>query len=413
MAAPALRNIRCAAFNPINPTQTVFMPDVVITIADGRIFALTPFCDYQGDWEDYRGTICLPGFIDLHVHLSQYLIRGIYHPALLPWLKQTVFPEEEKSHDPEYAYQLSRDFFHALWRSGTTFSVQYTAPYREAADVAFAVASEMGVQARIGMTMMDMNCPEGLQHSTNYALKHSCELSELHQDEMLGYIFTPRFAPTCSQTLMREVGSYASTHKAFIQTHLSENPDEIRWVKEIFGKASYTAVYQEYGILGPRTILGHAIHLNDAELALIKDSGSAIAHCPDSNFYLKSGEYPLQRINTAGIPFGLGSDVGAGTTLNMLYHSKQMNFRQSQHPVLPEEMLWRITGANAQILGLEGKIGSITPGCQADLLFFLPPSGFAIGANSLSQLCFLSEDFCLREVLVRGSRKYHSEYSQT
>lgn len=409
MAAPALRNIRCAAFNPISATETVFIPDAVISTKDGYITALTPFHDYQGDWEDYRGTICLPGFIDLHVHLSQYRIRGIYRPALLPWLNHTVFPEEEKSRDPEYACQLSRDFFAALWRRGTTYSVQYTAPYREAADIAFAVAREMGVQAKIGMTMMDMNSPEGLQQSTDYALKNSFELCELHSDDMLGYIFTPRFAPTCSQILMREVGSYASTHEAFIQTHLSENPDEIRWVKDIFGKASYTAVYQEYGILGPRTILGHAIHLNDAELALIKDSGSAIAHCPDSNFYLKSGEYPLQRISAAGIPFGLGSDVGAGTTLNMLYHAKQMNFRQSQHPILPEEMLWRITGANAKILGLEGKIGSLSPGCQADLLFFAPPSGFAIGAESLSQLCFLSEDFCLKEVLVKGLVKYHSE----
>ena len=107
----------------------------------------------------------------------------------------------------------------------------------------------------------------------------------------------------------------------------------------------------------------------------------------------------------------MGSDVGAGTTLNMLYHSKQMNFRQSQQPILPEEMLWRVTGANAQILGLEGRIGSLSPGCQADMLFFSPPYGFAIGADSLSQLCFLSEDFCLREVLVKGLGKYHSEGS--
>ena len=167
MAAPALRNIRCAAFNPISATETVFIPDAVISTKDGYITALTPFNDYQCDWEDYRGTICLPGFIDLHVHLSQYRIRGIYRPALLPWLNHTVFPEEEKSRDPEYACQLSRDFFAALWRRGTTYSVQYTAPYREAADIAFAVAREMGVQAKIGMTMMDMNSPEGLQQSTD------------------------------------------------------------------------------------------------------------------------------------------------------------------------------------------------------------------------------------------------------
>ena len=400
-----IRYIRTNVFNPISVTQTDFLPDVVITVAKDKIHSIVPFAEHHQDWEDYRDCACLPGFIDLHVHLSQYRIRGIYHPALLPWLENTVFPQEAKSQNPEFARSLSQDFFHALWRSGTTYSVIYTAPYREAADMAFAVAKEIGAQARIGMTLMDTNSPKEIQQSTDYALSHSIELNEKYQEQMLGYIFTPRFAPTCSEILMREIGSYASKHQSFIQTHLSENPDEIRWVKKLFGRASYTQVYQDFGLLSPRTILGHAIHLSNDEMAMLKDSGSAIAHCPDSNFYLKSGEYPLSRISEMGIPFGLGSDVGAGTTLNMLYHAKQMNFRQSSYPVMPQEMLYRITLANARILGLEQLIGSIDSGKQADLLFYTPPQGFDISENSLSQLCFLSEDFQLKEVLVAGVTK--------
>lgn len=397
-----MRSIRCTAFNPVSAVQTDYRPDIVIGIEAGKICSMEDYQQHQGPWEDYRDCIVVPGFIDLHVHLSQYRIRGIYQPALLPWLQKTVFPEEERSQDPAYARTLSRDFYLALIQCGTTFSVIYTAPFREAADLAFEIAQELGVQAKIGMTLMDTNSPEGLMQSTDYALKHSIELHEIWQSELLSYIFSPRFAPTCSETLMREVGRYALAHQAFIQTHLSENRDELHWVKELFGRSSYTQVYHDFGLLTPRSILGHAIHLNAAELDLLRDSHSSIAHCPDSNFYLKSGEYPLASIAAAQIPFGIGSDVGAGTTLNMLYHAKQMNFRQSQEPVLPEQMLYRITLANAQILGLQHRIGSIAVGKQADLLFFKPPAGFGIGPHSLSQLCFLSEDFALHEVLVNG-----------
>lgn len=398
-----MRNIRTNLFNPISSTRTDFLFDHVISIADGSIQSIRPFTEHEGAWEDKRNCICIPGMIDLHVHLSQYRIRGMYHPALLPWLNKSVFPEEAKSQNPYYATDLSRDFFKALLRVGTTYSLIYTAPFREAADAAFEVAKEMGIKARIGMTLMDMNSPKELQHTTDYALKHSIELHELWQDPFLAYIFTPRFAPTCSAELMRQIGIYAKDNDAFIQTHLSENKDEIDWVKEIFKKESYSAVYDEFGILGERTIFGHAIHLSETELKLLKQSNSAIAHCPDSNFYLKSGEYPLKRISDIGIPFGLGSDVGAGTSLNMLYHAKQMNFRQSTYPVLPAEMLYRITLGNAKIVGLESRIGSLEVGKEADLVFFQVPQGLEIGKHILGQLCFSSASFPINKVMVSGT----------
>jgi len=397
-----MRHFRSNIFNPISPTEVDFLADHVISFDGEKIHSITPCEDFSGAWEDYRQHIILPGLIDLHVHLSQYRIRGLYEPALLPWLKQHVFPEEMRSSDPDYARGLSLDFYQALLKRGTTFSVIYTAPYRQAAETAFEVARELGIRAKIGMTMMDMNSPEGILHSRDYALKHSIELFEKWDSPNLGYIFSPRFAPTCSETLMRETGKYAAEHKAFIQTHLSENLEEISWVKQLFGRDSYTEVYADFGILGTRTILGHAIHLADAELDLIKQSGSTIAHCPDSNFYLKSGEYPLKRISDKSIPFGLGSDVGAGTTLNMLYHAKQMNFRQSELPVLPAQMLYSITLGNAKILGIDHRIGSLNASKDADFVLLKPPQGFDIGAHTLSQVCFLSEDFKISKVFVQG-----------
>lgn len=397
-----MRHLRSNIFNPVSPTEAEYLEDHVLSFDGDKIYSITAFRDFSGAWEDYRAHIILPGLIDLHVHLSQYRIRGMYEPALLPWLNEHVFPEEMRSSDPDYARQLSRDFYQALLTRGTTFSVIYTAPFRQAAELAFEVAQEMGIRAKIGMTMMDMNSPEGILHSRDYALKHSIELFEKWDSPFLGYIFSPRFAPTCSETLMRETGKYAAEHGAFIQTHLSENLEEISWVKQLFGRDSYTEVYADFGILGPRTILGHAIHLSDAELDLLAQSHSTIAHCPDSNFYLKSGEFPFQRIADKGIPLGLGSDVGAGTTLNMLYHAKQMNFRQSVLPVLPPQMLYSITLGSAKILGLQDRIGSLNAGKDADFILLKAPQGFEIGVHSLSQVCFLSEDFEVSKVFVQG-----------
>jgi len=397
-----MRNILCNIINPVAVDTAEFLPRHVISVNGTRIQSITPLESFQGDYEDYSSDIALPGFIDLHVHLSQYRIRGRYFPALLPWLQQSVFPEESKSQDPGYALKLSEDFFNALLRAGTTCSVIYTAPYREAADAAFETARSMGIRALIGMTLMDQNAPQEMLQTTDYALTHSIGLHEKWQTELLGHIFTPRFAPTCSETLMRQIGAYAAKNNAFIQTHLSENQDEIVWVRELFGKDSYTDVYNDFGILTPRTLLGHAIHLDDHELAMIKESGAKITHCPDSNFYLKSGEFPLSRISESGIPFGLGSDVGAGTTLSMLYHAKMMNFRQSSHPVLPAEMLYRITLGSARILGFEDRIGSLTPGKDADIVFLCPPPEYGIDDHSLSQICFFGEEFRVREVFVAG-----------
>jgi len=135
---------------------------------------------------------------------------------------------------------------------------------------------------------------------------------------------------------------------------------------------------------------------------MLAETGSKIAHCPDSNFYLKSGEYPLQRIETAGIEYALGSDVGAGTTLNMLYHAKMMNFRQTINPVLPAKALYHITLGSAKLLGMDDLIGSIDPGKEADIVFLQAPDGYEIGEDSLSQLIFFGSEFSVKETLVAG-----------
>ena len=403
-----MKNILCNIVNPISPEEIQFLPKQVISIEESKISAITSLPEFQGRIdEDRSNEYALPGFIDLHTHLSQYYIRGLYEPALLPWLNKYVFPEEERSKNIEYAEKLSRDFFSAMLKTGTTTCVIYTAPFFSACDMAFEIAKETGIRALIGMTMMDMNCPENLPQNSHKTLEESILLYEKWhgKNAKLDYIFTPRFAPTCSLELMKEVAKYAIEHNAWIQTHLSENKEEIEMVKEIFGYKSYTEVYQKAGLLTQHSIFAHCIHLGDEEIKMLAENKCKIAHCPDSNFFLKSGEFPLQKIEEAGIEYGLGSDVGAGTSLNMLYHTKMMNYRQSDYPVLPAKALYHITLGSAKLLGVDKIIGSLEIGKEADIVFLKPPLNYPLKNNGISQLVFCGQEFSLTETLVAGRNK--------
>ena len=403
-----MKNILCNIVNPISPEEIQFLPKQVISIEESKISAITSLPEFQGRIdEDRSNEYALPGFIDLHTHLSQYYIRGLYEPALLPWLNKYVFPEEERSKNIEYAEKLSRDFFSAMLKAGTTTCVIYTAPFFSACDMAFEIAKETGIRALIGMTMMDMNCPENLPQNSHKTLEESILLYEKWhgKNAKLDYIFTPRFAPTCSLELMKEVVKYAIEHNAWIQTHLSENKEEIEMVKEIFGFKNYTEVYQKAGLLTQHSIFAHCIHLGDEEIKMLAENKCKIAHCPDSNFFLKSGEFPLQKIEEAGIEYGLGSDVGAGTSLNMLYHTKMMNYRQSDYPVLPAKALYHITLGSAKLLGVDKIIGSLEIGKEADIVFLKPPLNYPLKNNGISQLVFCGQEFSLTETLVAGRNK--------
>lgn len=403
-----MKNILCNIVNPISPEEIQFLPKQVISIEESKISAITSLPEFQGRIdEDRSNEYALPGFIDLHTHLSQYYIRGLYEPALLPWLNKYVFPEEERSKNIEYAEKLSRDFFSAMLKTGTTTCVIYTAPFFSACDMAFEIAQETGIRALIGMTMMDMNCPENLPQNSHKTLEESILLYEKWhgKNAKLDYIFTPRFAPTCSLELMKEVAKYAIEHNAWIQTHLSENKEEIEMVKEIFGLKSYTEVYLKAGLLTQHSIFAHCIHLSDEEIKMLAENKCKIAHCPDSNFFLKSGEFPLQKIEEAGIEYGLGSDVGAGTSLNMLYHTKMMNYRQSDYPVLPAKALYHITLGSAKLLGVDKIIGSLEIGKEADIVFLKPPLNYPLKNNGISQLVFCGQEFSLTETLVAGRNK--------
>lgn len=404
--AKRLTSYRSNIITPTKDGGLITLEDHVISVQDGKILSIHPFAEHNGDWQDYRDSFALPGFIDLHTHLSQFHIRGMHEPALLPWLETHVFPAEKLSQNRDYARTISTLFFEETIKKATSFSVIYAAPFREAADAAFEVASEMGIKAKIGMSLMDANSPDYLAHSTHYALSNSIDLDEKWKEPTLGHIFSPRFALSCSADLMTEIGRYAEANDSFIQTHLSENHDEIRQVIKAFDKDSYTEVYDSFGILTRKTILGHAIHLSDEELDTIKLSGAAIAHCPDSNFFLKSGVFPFQRIKDKAIPFALGSDIAAGTSLYMPYHAKMMNYMQDDSTLITaQEMLHRITLKSAEILELDERIGSLESGKDADISFFKLPPELDFDEQILSPFFFTNEMFKLKQFLIDGKER--------
>lgn len=400
-----MRKIRTKLLTPLTPDAAVIYRDHVIAWDEDRIAFIRRFDPaLDKDCEDRRDLLCLPGFIDVHVHLSQYRIRGAYEPSLLNWLERHVFPEEARSVDPAYAKTLSDEFFQALFAAGTSTAVIYTAPFAEACEAAFASAASSGARALIGMTMMDSNGPPELIQSTDYAFSRSVELFERWhgRNPLLEYVFTPRFALSCSKELMSRVADFASARSAWIQTHLSENRGEIEHVLQLFEADSYTQVYERLGLLTDKTILAHAIHLDEAELDILAAHACKIAHCPDSNFFLKSGEFNYPALAAKKLRIGIGSDVAAGTTLSMLYHAKMANFRQSAHSLKPERLFHHITLGNATLLGLEERIGSLEPGKEADLCFLRLPSPALPDEDLLSALCFWGHEWLVEETVVAG-----------
>lgn len=400
--------IKCNILNPVSEQKTILLQDVVMTIDGDKITDISPFREFDAINKkiiNRSDKLILPGLVDTHVHLSQWRIRGSYKGDLLKWLSTFTFPEEKRSFDPEYARAVAKEFFTNLIESGTTTSSIYVTVSQEATNIAFEEASKLGCRAIIGKVCMDRNSPPELLEPTERSFHHSVELCQ-QWDRIgnLNYAFTPRFAVVCSSELMCKIGKYAQENNNYIQTHLSENRDEIALVKELFPEAnSYTDVYQQCQLLGAKTIMGHAIHLTDYEIELLKQTNTKLAHCPDSNFFLKSGKFPYQKMSDSGLTVGLGSDVAGGTCLDMFYHMKMANYTQSDGSIGVLEAFYLATLGGAKTLSKADEIGSIEIGKQADFLVVELNKRGGV-EEILSELIFVRGKDSIREVYVAGKR---------
>ncbi len=395
--------------------------DGFLAVDAGRIIAI-------GDWRERpQGSaletvelgpdrIIVPGFVDLHLHAPQLEMIGSYGGHLLEWLQNYTFPNEAKFSDPAHASRVARAFFEELLRHGTLTALVFSTIHTAATEALFEEAERRRFRAILGKTMMDRNAPDDLLEGARTAREESRALiRKWHGRGRLGYAITPRFAPTSTPELL---SAARELHEEFpdvwVHTHVSENLAEIRWVGELFPEsANYLDVYDRFGLLGERTVLAHGVHLSDPELDRLRETGARLAHCPNSNLFLGSGLFPMQRVLEREIPFGLGTDIGAGTTLSMFtVMSDAYKVQQVRGLVLSPLKLWYLaTLGGARALGLERETGSLEPGKAADFLVLDLAATPLLAARTaasrttdelLAALVFLADDRAVAESRIEG-----------
>jgi len=383
--------------------------DAIVELdAGGTIASVTPAGPEPTLAETWPGAVILPGFVDTHLHFPQTRIVGSASGPLLPWLQASVFPEEARFADPQHAEAVAEEFCNALAAQGTTTAGIYSSSHLGATEILLRALARHGLRAVTGVTLMDRGAPQSLLRGPDAASTACDELHARwhgHDGGRLRISAIPRFALSCTPQLLRTAAAFATEHALLVQTHISENLDEVWATRAAFpGSRDYLGVYEDHGLVGPRTILAHCIHLSDDEWARVRDQDVAVAHCPDSNFFLGSGQMPLRRVLELGIRVGLGTDVGAGRTFSMrrvaaaAYDAALVR----GEPVPPEELLWLATRGGAVALGLGDRLGCLAPGFSADLVAVDLPPGQHEGAALLDALLFRHDAGPVRAAMVAG-----------
>jgi guanine deaminase len=420
-----------------------FADGVVVVDAGGRITAV-------GEWEtaaapalaaadpiDLRPWVVMPGMVDLHAHLPQLPNAGLgFALDLLTWLDRLTFPTERAWADPGLVERLAPAIFRAFAAAGTTTVLAYGVVYEAAMDAAFRAAEAHGIRAILGKVMMDrLTYDETIPPATilERTLRESAGLIERwhgRDEGRLGYAVTPRFAVSSTADLLRESAALARSSGAWWQTHVSEDAGEIAEVRRLFPEAAdYVDVYDRAGALGPRSILAHAIHLSDREVARVAETGSRVAHCPASNLFIGAGLMPLAAYRRAGVEIGLGSDVSGGPEASIFSVMRMGAYTQMARRALTDEadggapalsplgpLDWIRLGTldGARALGLDERIGSLEAGKDADMIVVDPamtaplagidPVALDDPDDLASRLIFRAHPGMVRGAWVRGKR---------
>ena len=399
-----------------------YLDDGVILVWDGKIDAvgpaaeLTPRLTAGVPVEHFPHALIMPGFIDPHIHYPQTQVIASYGAQLLEWLEKYTFVEEQKFADPQHAARNAEFFLDELARNGTTTAVAYCTAHPGSAEALFAAAHKRNVGMIAGNAVMNRNAPPGLLAPGPTAIADSRDLiHRWHGKGRQRYAVTPRFAITSTEEQLAELGALlAEFPTVLMQTHLAENLDEIAAVKRTFpNDPSYTAVYGRFGLLGPRSLLGHCIHLGKDEIALLRDTRSVAVFCPTSNLFIGSGLFDYDGLAAAGVRIALATDVGGGTSYSMLRTAaeayKVMQLRGQNLPALAAFDL--MTRGNAAALGIENEIGAITPGAFADLVVLDARSTPAMAhrmetvrdlEEELFVLMTLGDDRAVRQTYIAG-----------
>lgn len=377
----------------VHPASYLAVRDGVVT---GLFAQLPPDCD-PAAVVDYGAQLVIPGFVDLHTHAAQFFQRGLgLDKPLLDWLKHVTFPQEAKLADPAYAQAVYAAFAAELLRQGTTRAAVYGSVHSETVRLLAKIMTDTGLGAYVGKVNMDCHCPPRLREATHAALQDTeALLADWPGGPLVKPILTPRFAPVCSRALLAGLGELAQRYQAPVQSHLAETRDEAALVKQLFPEfAEYHEVYAAFGLFGQTpTLMAHCIYVSDAAIACMRAQPVMAVHCPDSNLNLGSGVMPARKLLAAGVPVGLGTDVGAGHTLSM----RQAIIRAVQLSKLPQTVAASgapLSLAEAFYLATKGggsffgKVGSFEPGYSFDALVVAPERPDLAPEEALAQFIY-------------------------
>jgi guanine deaminase len=403
----------------------VFPRGALCVDANGKILAVGAADKVRAQFpqaivEDFGNALLIPGFIDTHLHFPQLDIIGSHGEQLLGWLDTYTYPAESNVNASQAEF-LAERFFTELIAHGTTTSCIYATSHLEPTEKLFAAAKRRGVRAVIGKVSMDRGAPLNLcQEADADTLANEQLICTWHGHEnQLFVALTPRFAPTCSDVLLKSLGKLKERFPSvYVQTHHAETEEEVALVKNLFPKsATYLDVYHQYGLLGPRTILGHCIHVKDAEISRLKETQTRISHCPTSNLFLGSGLMPMNRFVDARINVSLGTDIGGGTSVS-LWQTMNEAYK-IQHlrgfSLSPAWLFYMATLGGAEALSLEATTGSFAPGKAADFQVLRPERNRLLKhrwphtspTERLFALIFQADDRLVEKVFIQGKGVSH------
>jgi guanine deaminase len=390
---------------------------------DGTILWCGPISllprNFQGlATDDYGDNIVMAGFIDAHIHFPQLRMLAAPGKDLLDWLTRFTFPEEARYADFDYAKLNAKTFLDTLFSNGTTAAMAFCSVHKACAEALFGEAQNRNMALITGKTMMDRNAiPAVHDDATTGGLDTESLYKAWHGKGRLRYAVSPRFAITSTEAQLKVAGELLKSYPdAMMQTHLSESPGEIAWVKTLFpNDRDYTAVYERFGLVTDHGVFAHGVHLSDSECQRLSDAGATIAHCPTSNNFLGSGLMPMKHLGKPErpVPMALATDIGGGTSYSMLATLGETYKVQMLTGYKPSalQLFFMATRGNAQRLHLDSDIGALDAGKYADIVVLDPRATPVLAARQdLSQsledmlfaLAILGDDRAIRATYVAG-----------
>ncbi|MFD1712080.1 guanine deaminase [Ottowia sp. GY511] len=396
-----------------------------VVLAAGDHAALAPrFADVP--CTPLPGRILAPGFVDMHIHYPQVDVIGSPADGLLPWLEHYTFPAEARFADPAHAAETARFFCDELLRHGVTTALTFCTSHPASVDALMTEAQSRSLRLIAGKCLQDRHSPDGVRDATEQSLIDTEALiRRWHGVDRLGYAITPRFAPTSTEAQLRGAGELAARYgDVWIQSHVAENLAEIDWARSLFPDArSYLAVYDDHGLMRRRAVYAHCIHFDDDDRRLMQRTQTAAAVCPTSNLFLGSGNFDFAAAERVPFAHGLASDVGGGTsfspfhTMLAAYYAGRASSTgaapKAGLSLSPERLWWLHTAGAARALDLEGVVGNLQPGCEADFVVLNPEATPLLArrtaqAESLAELLFalivLGDDRVIEQTVISQAK---------